>query len=293
MSYTPPLEAEVTAFKTVALLADLGVYDSSADWDGDVNGYSQVQTEILASHDGTIDIDFCEDAAFTDVVRSLSIPYTASGGYQFFAAPAFANFIRYRFTNNGGVIQTDFYYTTKILTTAIQPQLLTTDAFIASAMVTQLGRSILTGQDENGLFGNVSIVNTSNDAGNYKSLQVVSGARPSQLAGRSTVSVVVDSTASVLEYTVSASKTFYVTDIILTIINRDTGGEGKLIIRDGTTVAGTIVLPLGIVESANSTSGLTAILMTFAEPVSFDTGLFFEENDGQLEWAGNIRGYEE
>jgi len=33
--------------------------------------------------------------------------------------------------------------------------------------------------------------------------------------------------------------------------------------------------------------------MTFAEPVSFDTALFFEENVGQLEWAGNIRGYEE
>ena len=172
-------------------------------------------------------------------------------------------------------------------------QLLGVDAFISPSMVANLSRSVIAGQDEAGAFGNVSIVNTSNDAGAYKNLQVVSGARPSELPGRTPVSVVVDSTSSVLEYTVTASKTFYVTDIILTIINRDTGGEGKLIIRDGTTVAGTIVLPLGIVESANSTSGLTAILMTFAEPVAFDSGLFFEENDGQLEWAGNLRGYEE
>ena len=59
MSYTPPLEAEVTAFKTTALLANGATYTSSdVDWDGDVNGCSQVQTEILASHDGNIDISF-------------------------------------------------------------------------------------------------------------------------------------------------------------------------------------------------------------------------------------------
>ena len=72
MSYTPPLDAETTAFKTTALLANGSTYDSSTiDWDGDVSGYSQVQTEILASHDGTIAIDFCEDAAFTDVCQYL------------------------------------------------------------------------------------------------------------------------------------------------------------------------------------------------------------------------------
>ena len=160
MSYTPPLEAEVTAFKTTALLANGATYTSSAvDWDGNVNGYSQVQTEILASHDGTIDISFCEDAAFTDVVRTISIPYTASGGYQFFAAPAFANFIKYEFTNNGGVTQTDFYYTTKLLTVPISPQLLTTGAFIAPSMVATLGRNIIVGKNDAGTFNNVATDN--------------------------------------------------------------------------------------------------------------------------------------
>ena len=155
MSYTPPLEAEVTAFKTTALLANGATYTSSdVDWDGNVNGYSQVQTEILASHDGQIDISFCEDSAFTDVVRTISIPYTASGGYQFFAAPAFANFIKYEFTNDGGVTQTDFYYTTKLLTVPISPQLLTTGAFIAPSMVTTLGRNITVGKDPNDVFTN-------------------------------------------------------------------------------------------------------------------------------------------
>ena len=151
MSYTPPLEAEVTAFKTTTPLASGATFTSSAV---DVNGYSQVQTEVLASHDGQIDILFCGDIGCTDVVRTISIPYVAANGYQFFAAPAFGNFIEYKFTNNGTVTQTDFYYTTKILTTAISPQLLTTGAFIAPSMVTSLGRNIQVGTDVNGTFVN-------------------------------------------------------------------------------------------------------------------------------------------
>ena len=153
MSYTPPLEAEVTAFKTTTPLASGATFTSSAV---DVNGYSQVQTEVLASNDGKIDISFCADSGCTDVVRSLSISYVASNGYQFFAAPAFGNFIEYSFTNTDLTTsgQTDFYYTTKILTTAISPQLLTTDAFIAPSMVTSLGRNIQVGTDVNGTFVN-------------------------------------------------------------------------------------------------------------------------------------------
>ncbi len=154
MSYTPPLDAEVTAFLTTTPLSSGATFTSTTV---NVDGYSQVQTEILASHDGTIDISFCSDVGLTDVVRSLSIPYVAANGYQFFAAPAFGNFIEYKFTNNGLVTQTDFYYTTKILTTAISPQLLTTDAFIAPAMVTELGRSIQVGTNPSGLFTNAKI----------------------------------------------------------------------------------------------------------------------------------------
>tara|TARA_R110002126_G_scaffold35407_3_gene108961 strand:- start:7395 stop:8720 length:1326 start_codon:yes stop_codon:yes gene_type:complete len=154
MSYTPPLDAEVTAFVTTTPLASGATFTSTTV---NVDGYSQVQTEVLASHDGTIDISFCSDVGLTDVVRSLSIPYVAANGYQFFAAPAFGNFIEYKFTNNGVVTQTDFYYTTKILTTAISPQLLTTGAFIAPSMVTELGRSIQVGTNPSGSFTNAKI----------------------------------------------------------------------------------------------------------------------------------------
>ena len=110
----------------------------------------------MSSHDGTIAIDFCEDASFTDVVRSLSIPYVGANGYQFFAAPAFGNYIKYEFTSTTTGM-TDFYYTTKLLTTSISPQLLTTDAFIAPSMVTELGRSIQVGTNPGGSFTNAKV----------------------------------------------------------------------------------------------------------------------------------------
>ena len=289
MSYTPPLEAEVTAFLTTALLNNGATFTAAAVA---VDGYSQVQTEIIASHDGTINIDFCADAGCTDVVRSLSIPYVASGGYQFFAAPAFGNFIKYEFTN-GATTQTDFYYTTKILTTAISPQLLTTGAFIAPAMVATLGRNIIVGQDENGVFGNVSVTETTNDAGTYKNLNVVSGARPSQLSGRVKVSEVVDTSVNLLQRTITAGKTFFVTDIILTVDNTDTSATGRINLRDGLTVAGAVVLPLLVAESPNNESVVTVLTHTFSEPIEFSTGLFIEESAGVLSATGVIIGYEE
>ena len=177
--------AEVTAFVTTALLASGATFDSGPL---DANGKTQVQTEVNASHDGTINIYFCSDAAGLDVVRSLSIPYIAANGYQFFAAPAFVNYIKYEFTNNAGVTQTDFYYTTKFLTTGLSPQLLTTNAFIAPAMVANLGRNIIVGQNTAGNFNNVPLdsqshleVNVSNPKTAYDELAVANLSPVSQI----------------------------------------------------------------------------------------------------------------
>ena len=290
MSYTPPLSAEETAFVTTAVLGIGATFTSVVI---DVDGISQVQTEILASHDGTISINFCADVLCVDIIRSLSIPYTASGGYQFFSAPAFGNFIQYSFTNTSGIAQSDFYYTTKILTTSISPQLLTTGAFIASAMVSTLGRNIIVGQDENGVFGNVSVTETTNDVGTYNNLNVVSGARPSQLAGRLKVSEVVDTSVSVLQRTITAGKTFFVTDILLTIDNTDVSNTGRVNLRDGLTVAGAIILPIQVQESPTQESATQTVTHTFSEPIEFSTGLFIEEGAGINTVAGVLIGYEE
>jgi len=184
MSYTPPLEAEVTAFVTTTPLAAAATFDSGML---DAAGITQVQTEIKSDQNGTIEIEFCEDAAGLNIVRSLSIPYTAPD-YQFFAAPAFVNFIRYKFTNTSGVLNT-FYYTTKFLTTALSPQLLTTNAFIAEAMVTSLGRNLLVGQNDGGQFKNVRIdnqqhleVNASNPKTAYDELPVANYSPVAQIS---------------------------------------------------------------------------------------------------------------
>lgn len=185
MAYQPTQQAEVTAFVTTTPLGAGLTFDSGML---DAAGKTQVQTEIESDQDGTIDIQFCEDAAGSNIVRSLSIPYTAANGYQFFAAPAFVNFIRYKFTNTSGVTNT-IYYTTKFLTTAISPQLLTTNAFIAEAMVTSLGRTLLVGQNDGGQFKNVRIdnqqhleVNASNPKTAYDELPVANYSPVAQIS---------------------------------------------------------------------------------------------------------------
>jgi hypothetical protein len=434
MSYTPPVLAEETAFKTTTLLASGATFTAAII---DVDGYTQVQTEVRASHDGTINVEFCSDSGCTDVVRSLSIPYLATSGYQFFSSPAFGNFIKYQFTNNGTVTQTDFYYTTKILTTALSPQVLTTNAFIVPSMVAQLGRSISVGEnpsmelvnekvkgvafvtstplgsggtfttgildlrgypqvqtaivsDQNGTatfefisepggtvvrtlnitylastgfqllsapaftdyvrysytngpvaqttfhyetkfltsalsgqllplnspvasgmianlgrnvivgqqgtggsFQNVSLTETTNDAGTYYNLNVVSGARPSQLTGRVKVAEVIDTAVSVLQRTITSGKTFFVTDLLLTIDNTDSTSSGRVNLRDGLTITGATVLPIQILEPAAGKSATQVVTHTFSEPIQFSTGLFIEEGAGINLVTGTIIGYEE
>lgn len=152
MSFTPNQQSEKVGFLTTTPLSASGVYTSSLI---NANGWSQVQTEVNADQDGTMLFEFCSDAAGTDVVRSLTVPFVAANGYQLFAAPAFTNYIRYTYTNNSGSSQTDFYFTTKLLSTALSPQTLRADGFISSAMMTNLTRSVLVGSDDAGNFRNV------------------------------------------------------------------------------------------------------------------------------------------
>jgi hypothetical protein len=441
MSYTPPLDAEVTAFVTTALLASGATFTSTTV---NVDGYSQVQTEILSSHDGTIDISFCSDAGLTDEVRGLSIPYVAANGYQFFAAPAFGNFIEYKFTNTTVSAQTDFYYTTKILTTAISPQLLTTEAFIATAMVTELGRNIQVGTNPSGTFTNakidgvafqttddlvtgatfssdvidaqgytqvqthivsdqdgtlgfkfcstsdcsgttvgadgverylsvpyvadngfqlyaapaftpyvqytfentgtgtttqlfyetklltkalsgqllgldafiapamvanlgrniiagevgstfknVNVAETTNDDGTYHNLHVVSGARPSQLPGRTPVKIIIDTSADILVHTVTSGKTLYITDLVIFIENSENGQAARVNLVDTLVGATPIIYPMVLADPGNKNTASLVNSHTFTEPLEFDTGVYVDTVTGINEIVGILNGYEE
>lgn len=118
---------------------------------------SQVQTEVLASHDGTMLFRFYADDAGTDLIRSLTVPYSAADGYRLFAAPTFGQSVRYRFTNDSGSNQTDFYFTTKLITKALSPQLLAVDAFLSPAMIANVSRSVVAGADSQGNYRNVQL----------------------------------------------------------------------------------------------------------------------------------------
>lgn len=150
MAYQPQEPAAKQAYQTTTPLGIGGTYDSGII---DLRGWTQVDTRITADQDGTITIRWYSDAAGTDQVRLLTIPYSAANGFQLFSAPAFTPYNRYEYTN-GGVAQTDFFFETKLLHVPLSPQILGTEAFIAQGMVTQLNRSINTGRQPDGDFVN-------------------------------------------------------------------------------------------------------------------------------------------
>jgi len=135
---------------TTTPLAVSGQYDAGVL---DLQGYTQVQTHIVSDVDGTITVEFCSDSGGT-VVRTLTIPYFAADGFQMFSAPAFTPYVRYKY-DNGGTIQTSFFFETKFLTKPLSGQLLGLDSFIAPSMVANLGRNVIVGRDPAGTFRNV------------------------------------------------------------------------------------------------------------------------------------------
>lgn len=145
------------AFQTTTPLAPAGTYDSGILR---CEGYSQLQTELLSDADGTLLAFYYSDSDGTDVVRTLSVPYTAANGYQLYSAPVFSPYVRYQFACPAG--NTDFYYSTKFLATAISPQIARLDAPLVSGMMSYVNRSITVGQYPNGTYSNVAVTEGSN-----------------------------------------------------------------------------------------------------------------------------------
>ena len=142
-------------FSTSSLLTNGATYDSTVL---SLVGYTQVQTDVLSDVNGTIVIDFIRDSGGTDILRTLTIPYLSADGYQFFSAPAFTPYVRYRFTAvEAG--QTDFYFDTKFLTKSLSAQILGVDSFISPAMTASLARNVLVGKTPSGSYENVGVTN--------------------------------------------------------------------------------------------------------------------------------------
>jgi hypothetical protein len=140
-----PVPVQVTAlavaFSTTDNLVNGATYTSTLI-DLTAAGGAQVQTEVLASHDGTMTFTFYADTGGTDAIRTLTVPYSAADGYRQFGAPTFGASVRYAFLNDSGSDQTDFFFATKVLSGAVSPQVLAVDSFVSPAMLSTLQRSL-------------------------------------------------------------------------------------------------------------------------------------------------------
>jgi hypothetical protein len=96
-----------------------------------------------------------ETVGVNGVDRVITLPYESVKGFESFSAPAFTDYVRYEFTNDGASPTTHLFFDTKLLTSSLSGQVLTTNAPIASGMVANLGRNIQVGKDINGNFNNL------------------------------------------------------------------------------------------------------------------------------------------
>jgi hypothetical protein len=141
-----------SAFRTTTPLTDGATYTSSII---DARSYSQLQTMVLASRNGTIRAEYYSDASGTDTIRTLSVPYVAANGYQIYSAPVFSAYVRYYFDNAAGAAQTDFFFETKLLYQPLSAQVSRIDAPIVSGMTAAIGRQVIVGQQDGGRYVNV------------------------------------------------------------------------------------------------------------------------------------------
>ena len=152
--------ADGAGFRTTAVVSDGGTFDSGVL---NLTDYTQVGTSIVCDKNGTLEFIFGSSASMTGstpgangVERVITVPYSASSGYQYYSAPAFTPYVRYRFTNTAGQGDTtQLFFDTRFLTKSVSGQLLRVDGFISPAMVANLGRNIQVGEDPTGVFTNI------------------------------------------------------------------------------------------------------------------------------------------
>lgn len=292
MAYQPHVRGTVDAANssTAALTAsatftgsfvDITVYDGvSVLVDGTSGGTAPGTLKMQFSHDGST-VHRSIDISVGDVAATP--PRTLGTVAQFFRV----------IYVNGGTAQTTFDLQTMFH--AGQVTLVSRlDSVVGDTEDVRNVRSFVAGLDVlAGSYSNVSVASSTNDAGTYNALQVATGARPSQLPGRTAVRIVTNSISlDTLEYTVTSGKTLWITDLLLTV-EQSANNLGTLLVRDGTDVTGPVVLPLFIPDPGAASTTVTTVAHSFVEPLEFSAGVFWEESTGTLTMSGVMLGYEE
>lgn len=143
-----------------------------------------------------------------------------------------------------------------------------------------------------------SEVEVKNDSGNP--VAVSSTPNPySAKTGRTHITALLENqTADALLYTVTPGKILRVTSVVVGIINTSSASGGRVVLRDGTTAAGTIRIPIlapnagaGILASA--VGNVTTPVYFGSEPFQFATGIFVDILAGTITYSLSMNGYEE
>ena len=290
--------ADGVSFETSATLGISGVYTSL--WQ-DTDQWRSLELFVKASHvsanDG-IQIQFTDDVqAVTPTVRATIFrTFTAADvarGFVIYRLPAALDGVRVIYTNDG-TAQSSFYMALNLRSVAVESPQTTLNGVLSLSEVALLNRSVITGLSTTGTsYNNMTIVPITNASGTYYSMPVVSGARPSDVPGRTSVTKnIADVTADTQIHTNTALKTFYMTDLIVMVENDNATGAVAYL-RDGTSTAGTIKIPIRVDAKQGSATKQTTFTHTFSEPIAFTAGVFYDEVTDLITSSITITGYEE
>ncbi len=144
----------VDAFGTTTALDNGEVFDSGIV---DLSGYQSLKTEVASDQDGTIVGTWYDDAAGTNIIRTFTLPYSASETLSVTGTIILGKYLRYTFTNDSGVNQNRLYFNVRLSNVSMSGQILKVEQFVPTNVLTQLNRSILVGKKSSGVYGNVGI----------------------------------------------------------------------------------------------------------------------------------------
>jgi hypothetical protein len=187
---------------------------------------------------------------------------------------------------NGAIAQATFELVTTLLVTAPPPDVLPISSTITGNNAASIVKASIVGLQENGIYSNSKLSNSS-------SQMVAIADRPSEVRNRTRVIIPVNRTtvalAGTVLYTVTATKTLYISNFFFTQLN-DSAAIGEWRLRDSVTVKSGFILSS---RAGGTPAAASSAAPTLPEPLNFTTNVNAVLITGTIEIAGFLLGYEE
>lgn len=154
-TYTYSRQGGVVYRTSNNIAASGGTYESDII---SVDPYTQLEVKISSDVDVTLIGQWYADSSGTTLLRTFTRPYTASEeDLAYLSAPVFGPYVKFSVVNNGDNPTTDFYHSFRLGTTSISGQILGLTDFIPPNVIANLGRNVIVGETDGGLFKNVPV----------------------------------------------------------------------------------------------------------------------------------------